>query len=64
MRRIGNQSRRAFGKLTDPAVYRAFKAQGGFDYPPFPEPLISIDTESMQAPEAAGKIVNAVLAVS
>lgn len=58
-RRIGNPSRQKFGKLTDPIVYREFKAEGGFEFPPFPEALVTIDTESMSPDEAAGRIVSA-----
>jgi len=55
-RRIDNPSRHRFGKLTDPALYREFKSQGGFEFPEFPAPLVVIDTESM-APEAAAELI-------
>ncbi|MEJ2087716.1 MAG: AAA family ATPase [Gammaproteobacteria bacterium] len=60
-RRIGNESRRRFGKLIDPGLYRELKAQGGFAFPPLPDPLITIDTEQLGADEAAIRIVGAVM---
>jgi len=59
-RRIGNASRRRFGKLTDADLYRRFRAQGGFEFPPFLEPLVSIDTESTSPDAAAQRIVESV----
>ncbi len=59
VRRLGNDSRRRFGKLTDASIYTEFKALGGFEFPPLPTPLICIDTEAMSAPVAAKRIVEA-----
>lgn len=59
-RRIGNPSRTKFGKLIDPGIYRELKAQGAFNFPPFPQPLISIDTEQVAPEVAASKIADAV----
>jgi hypothetical protein len=56
-RRIGNPSRQQFGKLTDPEVYRDIKSQGGFKFPTFPKPLVSIDTETVTPDEGAHLIV-------
>ena len=64
VRRIGNKSRRAFGKLTDASVYQSFKEEGGFDFPPFPEAIARIDTEKLGPQEAAKAIVEAVKAAS
>ncbi len=58
-RRIGNESRKKFGKLTDAALYREIEEQGGFDFPQFPRALISIDTEQADPNEAASKIAEA-----
>ncbi len=46
LRRIGNESRKQFGKLTDGKIYKAFKNDGGFDFPSLPDPLLRIDTEA------------------
>jgi len=56
-RRIGSPGRRRCGKLIDPDVYREVKASGGFQFPDLPEPLVSIDTESVTPDEAAELIV-------
>lgn len=61
VRRIGNESRRKFGKLTDASIYMEFKKAGGFDFPPFPSPLISVDTGITEAEVAAEKIVEALI---
>lgn len=58
-RRIANPSRAKFGKLVDPALFREIVEQGGFDFPPLPEPLIAIDTERMAPHESADAIVGA-----
>jgi hypothetical protein len=57
IQRIGNESRRKFGKLTDASIYKEFKKAGGFEFPPFPTPVISVDTEVTDAEIAAEKIV-------
>ncbi len=61
VRRLGNESRRKFGKLTDAAVYRELKKTGGFDFPSFPPPLISVDTEVVCIETAAERIVEALV---
>ncbi len=58
--RISEASRQQFGKLTDAAVYRQLKAQGSFEFPAFPEPLVVIDTEAMRPEAAAAQIVRAI----
>ena len=57
--RIGGGSRKKFGKLTDAAIYRDLKEIGAFEFPPFPAPLVTIDTESLAAEIAAERIVEA-----
>jgi hypothetical protein len=57
--RIGNKSRSAFGKMTDPGVYEDIERQGGFEFPPLPEPLLRIDTGQVTAEQAAAKIADA-----
>ncbi|MEM8982658.1 MAG: shikimate kinase [Pseudomonadota bacterium] len=58
--RLANASRAAFGKLTDTAVYRQIKTAGGFQFPPMPAPLVTVDTEALQPDEAAAIIIAAV----
>ncbi len=57
--RLGESSRTRFGKLTDPALYRTIDAQGGFDFPALPSPLIEIDTGLVAPQEAAARIAAA-----
>lgn len=60
LRRIDNDSRKQFGKLTDKAVYRHFKSIGGFDFPPLPKPFLNIDTEKLSPEESAKAIREAI----
>lgn len=57
--RIGNEDRRRFGKLSDPDLFINLQAQGSFDYPPLPEPLLRLRTDALSAEEAASQIVAA-----
>ncbi|MCH9646621.1 MAG: ATP-binding protein [Deltaproteobacteria bacterium] len=59
VRRIDNPSRAQFGKLTDPAIFREFKDQGGFDFPPLPSPILTVDTERTMPEESAAAIIRA-----
>lgn len=59
LQRIGNESRKKFGKLTDGSIYTEFKRDGGFDFPKLPEPLLTIDTERSAPKESAELIVKA-----
>ena len=59
LRRLGADSRKAFGKLTDGALFRKYAAEGGFDFPALPEPLVAIDTELCSPGQAAEQIVTA-----
>ncbi|MEM9026028.1 MAG: hypothetical protein AAGB06_03745, partial [Verrucomicrobiota bacterium] len=61
-KRIDNESRRRFGKLTDGAVYKKYKSEGGFEFPAFPKPLISINTETSTPDQSAEKIIAALKA--
>ena len=56
VKRIDNASRHQFGKLTDANIYLQFRESGGFDFPPLPEPMLTIDTERMAPDEAAAAI--------
>lgn len=62
LQRLGNQSRLAFQKLTDPDLYLQFEAAGGFQFPPLPKPLLSIDTSKVAAERAATLIEEAMTA--
>jgi len=55
-RRLGAESRRRHGKLTEPALYRALRTQGVYDAPAMPAPRLIIDTERVEPPEAAARI--------
>ena len=57
--RLGNESRSAFGKLTDPGLYEDIERQGGFVFPPLPEPKLRIDTGQVTAEQAAARIADA-----
>lgn len=59
LERLGEASRARFGKLTDPALYRAIDAQGGFAFPALPRALIDIDTDQVDPDEAAARIAAA-----
>ena len=59
LNRLDNASRAKFGKLLDKNLYQAIKHQGGFDFPPLPRALITIDTEEMTPQQAAQAIENA-----
>lgn len=61
--RIGNESRTAFGKLTDHALYAELRAAGAFAFPPLPEALLVVNTEETSAASAAEKIARALSAV-
>ncbi|MDH3492657.1 MAG: AAA family ATPase [Acidobacteriota bacterium] len=58
--RLGEESRGGFGKLTDIGLYRKLSAERVFDSPVMPEPLLSVDTSSVNASESAELIVEAV----
>lgn len=56
--RLGNKSRSAFGKLTERKLYEDIEWQGGFRFPPLPEPLLRINTEKLSPEQAAIGIAN------
>ena len=56
LRRIGNDSRKQFGKLVDKKLYSFFKSEGGFDFPPLPKPSLIIDTEKLNPEKSAEAI--------
>lgn len=58
--RLGDASRRRFGKLTDVDLYRQLRAAGAFEFPPLPPPLVVVDTEAL-APEAAAEVITRAL---
>ncbi|MFK3650898.1 hypothetical protein ACI2IY_21000 [Lysobacter enzymogenes] len=58
--RLDQPSRRAFGKLTDAALYRSIEQAGGFEFPPLPAPLLRVDTGT-HAPEQSAALILAAL---
>lgn len=62
--RMGNESRRKFGKLTDPALYSTLKANGAFAFPALPKALLVVDTEVLSPESAAQHIAQAIAAVA
>ncbi|MEM1438276.1 MAG: shikimate kinase [Pseudomonadota bacterium] len=57
MDRLQLDSRKEFGKLTDPDLFQQIRAQGGFELQGMPTPDLRVDTESLGPSEAAGRIV-------
>ena len=60
--RISNESRKRFGKLTDPSLYKQLLASGAFAFPPLPDALLVVNTEETTAVLAAEKIARAIAA--
>ncbi len=63
LHRLDSPSRAQFAKLRDRAVYESFKAEGGFEFPPLPAPLLEVDTDALAPAESAGMIASAYQAV-
>lgn len=59
LERINEPSRAQFGKLLDGDVYLSSKAQGGFDFPTLPDPIVVVDTEALAPIESARLIASA-----
>ena len=57
--RLGMESRKHFGKLTDPELYERIQSEGGFEFQGLPEPDLRVDTESMRPADAAKTIAAA-----
>lgn len=53
LNRLASESRRTYGKLTDPVVYEQLDREGAFDFQAMPEPLIRIDTETCEPNQVA-----------
>jgi hypothetical protein len=58
MQRLNSQSRQRFGKLTDVDLYHQIKAEGGFDFPEFCQPVLSLDTSRLSAQQSALRIID------
>lgn len=56
-RRMGDESRSEFGKLTSVQLFEQILADGAFDTPRMPEAGVRIDTNSRSPVEAADEIV-------
>jgi len=54
--RLANPDRRAWGKITDVAEYRALRDKGRFGYHYLPIPRVRIDTSEVSATDAAARI--------
>lgn len=61
-RRIGDESRGAFGKMRSAHQYRRLREQGAFAYPPLPPAEVVVATDAMTAGEAAARVVTALAA--
>jgi hypothetical protein len=59
LKRLNSPSRAQFGKLLDAGVYKSLKAEGHFDYPELPAPLLEVDTETNSPIESAHLIAQA-----
>lgn len=57
LERLSNNSRRQFGKLTDPELYEAIEADGGFEFQGMPDPDMRIDTDLATPAQAAAAIL-------
>ena len=55
LNRLGNDTRKKFGKMTDTTLYKTVKDSGGFDFPELPKQF-QIDSEKFSASTAANKI--------
>jgi hypothetical protein len=58
-RRMGDESRSEFGKLTSVELFEQLLADGVFEKPEMPEPALRIDTNACSSVEAAEKITRA-----
>ena len=54
--RVESDSRAEFGKLHSLELFRELRSAGAFDYPPLPEPVVTIDTSLCSPLEAAERI--------
>jgi hypothetical protein len=59
LQRLGNASRRQFGKLTDAALYASIEGEGGFEFPPLPAASVVVDTDRLSPEQAAASIATA-----
>ena len=60
LKRLVDPGRARFTKLNSPDLYRKLESQGAFQFPALPEPLIIVDTETLD-PEAAARAIARVL---
>ncbi|HEX7802656.1 MAG TPA: hypothetical protein VF471_07870 [Pseudoxanthomonas sp.] len=56
LERMANATRTKFGKLTNPELFQAIEAQGGFEFPDLPDALLIIDTD-LHDPHAAATLI-------
>lgn len=63
LQRMGNASRKRFGKLVDADQFGELDRSGAFVFPPLPAPLLVVDTDALTADAAAERIAQAVATV-
>jgi hypothetical protein len=63
LQRLGHESRTAFGKLTDRRLYEQIERDGGFGFPPLPEPLLRVETDQVTPAQAADAIADALAGI-
>jgi hypothetical protein len=63
LQRLGEASRFNFGKLRDADLYRQIEDEGGFNFPPLPDPLLVVNTDELKPIAAAEKIAQAIRAI-
>ncbi|HEU0223974.1 MAG TPA: hypothetical protein VFR29_00900 [Steroidobacteraceae bacterium] len=63
LQRLGNESRAAFGKLTDRRLYEQIERDGGFEFPPLPTPLLCVETDRTTPAQAVDAIADALAGI-
>jgi hypothetical protein len=58
IKRLNSETRQHFGKLNDVNLYQQIKADGGFDFPAFCQPVMSLDTSRLSAQQSALRIID------
>lgn len=58
LQRLGNGDRMKFEKLADTDLYRRLEQDGAFNFPPLPNPIITINTDEHRPDAAAAQIAS------
>ena len=53
LKRLGSEGRSRFHKITDADLFDRITQMGGFNFPPLPSPLLSLDTDALDPDSAA-----------